>query len=237
MVTKNEASRYLTEALDWLDNQVDQIFVYDDDSDDETRDIASHYGVVCRRQPSVSTFLEHEGRFRTAALRTLETVVHPHDGDWIFVADADEFFVPNTDRLEDYLSQLQPHHQAVRTRIHSVWDIVDGELFHRVDGPWSTLNEPRLWKWREGLAFADTPMACRNEPVMVTMQPGLIYEPETGSAILHYGYASHADRARRHTRYTSELSYHGHSEPFIDSIMDPRVAWGSWTGEIPCGIK
>lgn len=237
MVTKDEGERYLEPALDWLTTQVDQVFVYDDDSTDNTREIAANYAVVARKQPSVPSFLEHEGRFRTAALRTLETVVQPSEGDWIFIADADEFFVPNTDSLGQLVDQCQPHHRAVRIRIHTVWNQGEGgELLHRVDGPWSTLYEPRLWKWQPNLAFADAAMACRNEPVFVTMNIGLQSMPHSGSAILHYGYASPADRAHRYTRYSS-LPDHGHSPVFIESIMDPRGEWETWAGEVPCGIR
>lgn len=237
MVTKNEADRYLEPALDWLDQQVDEIFVYDDDSTDATRDIAKNYGCVARRSQGHSSFLEHEGRFRTDALRSLESVMQPHADDWIFVADADEFYVPNMERLDDLVAQCQPHHEAVRIRIHTVWDQVNGELLHRVDGPWDTLYEPRLWKWRAGLSFADVPMACRNEPVFITMNYGLQSMPQNiGSAILHYGYASHADRARRFKRYTS-LPEHGHSPELIESIHDPRVVWGSWAGEVPVDVR
>lgn len=238
VVTKNEADRYLEPALDWLHKQVYEIFVYDDDSIDATRDIAKNYGCVVRRGPYRSSFLKHEGRFRTDALRSLETVMAPHDGDWIFVADADEFFVPNVERLKDLIAQCQPHHEAVRIRIHTVWEQVDGELHHRIDGPWSTLYEPRLWKWRPGLAFADVPMACRNEPVFITMNYGLQSMPQNvDSAILHYGYASHADRARRFKRYTSEVPAHGHAPELIESIHDPQVVWAPWPGEVPTDVR
>lgn len=238
MVTKNEADRYLEPALDWLDQQVDEIFVYDDESTDKTRDIANSYGLVCRRGQGRPPFLEHEGRFRTDALRSLETVMAPRDDDWIFVADADEFFVPNNDRLDDLIAGCQPHHEAVRIRIHTVWEQVDGELHHRIDGPWSTLYEPRLWKWRAGLAFADAPMACRNEPVFITMNFGLQAMPQdVGSAILHYGYASQRDRAHRYKRYTSEVPTHGHAPELIESIHDPQVVWTSWPGEVPADVR
>lgn len=237
MVTKNEEHRYLEQALDWLDNYVDQIFVYDDASTDRTREIAAGYGVVVPRQVTVPTFLDHEGRFRQGALRSLETVCQPTEDDWVFIADADEFFVAFPDDLDSLIEHTEPHHIAVRIRVHSVWTIEDGVLYHRVDGPWSTIYEPRLWKWRPHLSFADVPMGCRNEPVLVTMNPGLVSYPLTNSAILHYGYASPADRATRYRRYTSEVSAHGHSPTFIESITDARGQWESWAGEIPSDIR
>jgi glycosyltransferase involved in cell wall biosynthesis len=237
MVTKNEADRYLEPALDWLSQQVDQIFVYDDDSTDTTRDIAKNYGCVTRRGRGNPSFLEHEGRFRTNALRSLESVMHPHDGDWIFIADADEFFVPHYEDLHDLIARCQPHHEAVSINIHSVWDQTDGIIRLRYDGPWSTIVAPRLWKWRPHLSFADVPMGCRNEPVFFTQAWGL-WERElpTGSAILHYGYASPADRMRRYKRYTA-LADHGHSSEFIDSIVQEPDALGVWAGEVPCDIR
>jgi hypothetical protein len=163
----------------------------------------------------------------------------PRDGDWIFVADADEFYVPNPERLEDLIAGLQPHQEAVRIRVHSVWDQVDGVLRHRLDGPWDTIYAPRLWKWRPSLAFADVPMACRNEPVFFTMNWGLVADTAAnGSAILHYGYASPADRARRYKRYTS-LADHGHAPEFIESIVDGTERWVPrvWAGEVPCDVR
>jgi glycosyltransferase involved in cell wall biosynthesis len=241
MVTFNEEDRYLQEALAWLSAQVDGIFVYDDRSTDRTYEIARSFEKVeAWRRVRRPSFMEHEGQFRTAALRAMESIVTMDDLDWVFVADADEFFVPNTETLQDLVvgvERAMPHAHAIRLRIHSVWEENELGLQHRIDGPWQTLYEPRLWRWREGYAFADKAMACRNEPVMVTMQPGLIAEPPTGSAILHYGYASPRDRALRYKRYTSLGRNHGHNPVFIESIMDSRPVLVSWGGSRPAEIR
>ena len=238
MVTHNEADRYLQDALAWLTAQVNGVFVYDDQSTDDTLKVAQSFtplGVHTWKRTKPPSFLEHEGRFRTMALRAMEAKFCFTEDDWVFMADADEFFVPFGETLWDLVDMADPGNIAIRIRIHSVWEQRCKELWHRIDGPWDTLYEPRLWKWREGLAFADKPMACRNEPVMVTMQPGNIASIPTGSAILHYGYASQRDRMHRYKRYT-ELPDHGHSDAFIESIVDDRVNLMLWRGSRPADV-
>jgi glycosyltransferase involved in cell wall biosynthesis len=244
MVTRNEADRYLEEALVWLTNQVDGVLVYDDNSTDNTVAIAQSFafaGVkVWNRGPNVPTFMEHEGNFRTAALRVLEKIFYLTENDWVFVIDADEFYVPVKDETHGTLynlADLTPSNMLARCiRIHTVWGEHDGHLQYRVDGAWNTLFEPRLWRWREGGEFANAPMACRNEPTYVTQNAMQIYRgDDTMSAILHYGYANEKDRMVRHKRYTA-LADHGHHPPFIDSIVDHRVETRCWQWTKPADI-
>ena len=83
------------------------------------------------------------------------------------------------------------------------------------------------------LAFeaADTPM-------WVYDVKSLAFLAVNAAAILHYGYASPADRARRYKRYTS-LADHGHAPEFIESIVDGTERWVPrvWAGEVPCDVR
>jgi hypothetical protein len=236
MCTRNEAGRYLEEALTWLLAQVDSVLVYDDGSTDDTEKLVTSFHhpdlAFVSRGETTPTFMEHEGMFRTASLRVLEQYRRPDEGDWVFIADADEFYVPASHTLRE-LAAYATASLAVRIRIHTVWGYEDRHLVHRIDNAWSTLYEPRLWRWLPGGEFANKAMACRNEPTYITQNTHQIATPSgVESAILHFGYASAADREERYKRYSS-LADHGHHPPMIESIMDERVVTTPWAHTIP----
>lgn len=234
MVVKNEADRYLAQALSNATEYADDIFVYDDQSTDESFQVASEYAQVTVRPDHVPTFMEHEGRFRQAALDTMIEELRLQEGDWVHVLDADEFLVCENDvrTTIDELTETARHRRAraLRVRIPTVWGgtVSDGVLVDpvvRADRFWNTLKEPRIWQYYPGAKFLDKAMACRNEPTYVRKFP-MLDAPTLFN--LHYGYAATADRVVRYERYTN-LENHGHHPKFIESI-NAAAPVKRWTG-------
>ena len=234
MVVKNEADRYLAQALAHATEYADDIFVYDDQSTDNSYEIASEYATAIVRPDSVPTFLKHEGRFRQAALDMMIEELRLQGGDWIHVLDADEFLVCEDDvraTIDDLTESARRRQtRALRVRIPTVWGgtVVDGILTDpvvRTDKFWNTLMEPRIWQYYPGAKFLDKAMACRNEPTYVRKFP-MLDAPTLFN--FHYGYAVAPDRMTRYDRYTN-LENHGHHPKFIESI-NAAAPVKRWTG-------
>lgn len=237
MVAKNEADRFLHQAIANVAPHVAEVFVFDDQSSDGTPQVARDAGArVVVRGPEVPSFLEHEGKFRQAALDDMAAGCQMEEGDWVLILDSDEIMV-----CAHTLSQgLQAAtvlaesdgYMAVRIPIPTVWGDGSSETLTapqvRVDGFWGDLAEPRLWRWRPDALFLNKPMGCRNEPTYVWQNP--ILDAPSGLAIMHYGYAWPEDQKERFNRYMS-LRDHGHNPTFIASIRtNPKLrAWdGPW---------
>lgn len=236
MVVKNEANRYLEQALQHATTYANEVFVYDDQSTDKSAKIAEDYAVVAIRPSEVPSFLEHEGHFRQAALDTMVQKLGLVSGDWVHVLDADEFLMceaPIRETIEDLIRTAEKRSsKALRVRIPSIWGgaVIDGKLYDpviRTDEFWSTMAEPRIWQYQEGAHFLNKAMACRNEPTYVRKFP-MLDAPTLFN--LHYGYAVPMDRTERYERYTS-LDDHGQNPRFIESIhiAAPVEKWrGPW---------
>lgn len=238
MVTKNEAGRFLAPVIESILPTLDALMVFDDQSTDETVKIAQRLGgTVMVRGDHIPSFMEHEGRFRQAALDAASEVLMLQRGDWVLVIDADEFLTSKSDNVRYFISEaiaqaLEGQARAVRIPIWSVWggEMLDQHLMRpdvRMDGWWGQLREPRLWQWHPEARFSNKPMGCRNEPTYVWQHP--IVDSESLD-LLHYGYAFQADRDERYRRYTS-LKNHGHSDEFINSIRRRKMKVQAWDGK------
>lgn len=227
LVTHNEADRYLAACLDSIRSYADAIVVFDDRSTDDTPAICATAGAhVVTRPDDVPTFLEHEGRFRAAAWRTLAD--HAEPGDWVLAIDADEFLVPFTG---GHLAEL------IRYEIAGAHSLIDGLAVHkheifdpgppplvRLDGWWGQITAVRFARWDGRSEFINQRFACGAVPL--TVQSTIVVQ---NFSMLHYGYARQEDRVERHARYTGTP---GHDRSHIDSIITtPRGR--QWDGVHP----
>lgn len=238
MVMKNEADRYLRAVLEHMRPFLDQLFIFDDNSTDDSRMIATQYDtVICPRPADCPSWIEHEGKFRQSAWGTFEVVMQPHPGDWILSFDADEFLV----RIEDDFSDVRPTLDRVVENAKNVgdvgvvlpfpeiFDIANGIPMVRTDGLWDTIRGPRLFEYRTGGSWSDRSMGCGSEPTYVAEGPTSSHN--LGLNMLHFGYAKPEEHAARHERY-SELLEHGHSNKHVQSIIQ-KATLQEWDGPIP----
>lgn len=207
MVTKNEASRYLDECLSKLTEHVDKIHIYDDRSEDNTIEIAAHYGAtVDVRPPNSSSFLDHEGVFREQAWQRIPA----EEGDWILCLDADEFLTADP----------RPHMEDLPKSFHvrEVFDVQDDSLMVRVDGYWNQITATRLVPWTDDSGFLQRPMGCGSVPAIYMKGPVRVLE---SPQIVHYGYARPEDREAKFNRYKGLT---GHNPRHVASIVEqPRL--------------
>lgn len=233
---RDESSRYLDSCLSWMNEIVDQIFVYDDRSIDSSVGIAikNNCEVVVRPR-DVPSFMEHEGLFRQAAWDAFEQCMSPELGDWIVAFDSDEFLL--SDSNSDIRNSLnnsikyaeQNGNTAIMIHFSEVFKINLDKIFIRVDGFWPDINGPRIFAYKPGASWSNKSMGCGSQPEYVNR--GSISKKTFGLEMLHFGYALDDDKNIKYNRYTS-LYNHGHSNKHIESIITiPTLI--EWNGIVP----
>lgn len=236
IAVKDEADRYLADCLKHNISNFDDVFAWDDRSEDSTARICRLHGCTTVVRPEgVPSFLEHEGQFRFAGWKAFEEKMSPSEGDWILSFDADEFLVldkpgPVRLALEKAITRAQQRGQnGVILPFPEVFDVVNGVPQVRMDGLWGQVRGPRLFVYRGGAEWSDKPMGCGSEPTYVVKGP--LSKDNCGLTMLHYGYADKADQVAKHARYTS-LFDHGHNDRHVQSIISPPTLQ-RWTGQVP----
>jgi glycosyltransferase involved in cell wall biosynthesis len=223
-VTKNEAKNYLSEVLEVLSAAVDEIVVYDDDSSDETPDVARAYGCRVGKKPvGVPSFLIHEGEFRQAAWGYCGRALKLDRTDWVMVVDADELLLSCDGRTKERLHQLVKQagdSTGILIQAHECWGHDDdGTPLVRVDGEWGRIFNTRLCRFQPGGTFVNKKMGAGSGPTYVNDK---VYNDPNGVYLLHLGYSTLEGRINRSERYLS-LNDHGHSSAHVNSILAAPV--------------
>lgn len=216
MVTKDEADRHLARSLRSLSSVCDDTIVFDDQSDDDTVDMARTLGAcVGVRADDEPSFVQHEGQFRNVAWRYMEAVLKPQPGDWILSLDADEIIVA-PDQVVPRVAVIGAvaaakwGAEALTVRIHELWSLEPP--LERLDGYWGTITGTRLFRWSPGRTIADRPMGSGSVPLNCTKQPTDLF------SIAHLGYVRAEDREAKHARYVGRR---GHNAAHVESILRP----------------
>lgn len=217
---KNEADNWLDACLAWTENYLDDLFVYDDQSDDDSLGVALKYTPhVVRRADSEPSFLEHEGQFRQNAWNHMERSLEPEHGDWVLSFDADEFLVGGFDhkireRVVSLIEMAEDlKYDCVEIARPEVWQH-DTKLMVRVDRDWQGRSN-RFAFWKPGLKFKDKKIACGSLPAEYKKPMGMVHLV----SLMHFAYSTPETRQAHYDRYTA-MKNHGHSEKHIQSILE-----------------
>lgn len=237
-VVKNEQNRYFSKSLELASKIFDEVFVFDDSSEDGTVDLAWKYTHNVFLNDSES-FMEHEGKFRSNAWNACIDNLSLTEDDWIFVNDADEFislegidncnltddeaFIKIRSCLEEMISK---DCSSYKIHIPDVKKIVDEKIFVRTDGFWNMNYAPRFAKALK-LPFMNKKMGSFSIPEKFVVDS---CEPSDKVKLLHFGYVKEDDALERFNRY-SNLKNHGHNPNHIKSIMkNPSLKpWNGWS--------
>lgn len=234
-VGKNEEHRYLEPMLQAAAETFDELFFYDDQSTDNTTDIAAKYAsFVFIRPHNVPSFVEHEGQFREGAWHAFELFTNVNEGDWVFVIDCDEVLVAGETHLgvHEALRHVANITQvgAVNIGIPEVFGFEEQVPMVRVDGLWPTIFAPRLFRYKRGGHFAAQHFG-------VPAQPTYVLAGARGGTdfvyLMHYGYADPRDRMPKYQRYRGQA---GHSNAHVNSIMEPPEL-EPWTGSFDSRMR
>lgn len=228
MCVRNEAHRYLQSSLAWNAGFWDELFVFDDQSDDNTPHLASRFGHVVVRSDQEPSFLEHEAKFRAAGWAHFEKVMLPSEDDWIIALDADEFLMATSQRgLHELADQaLMNGRSSAAIHVPEAWE--DGDAVQvRMDGFWNENWNPRFCSWKPNSQFNDRPMGCGSTPSYAWENP---WRTIPNIEILHVGYMDRDERWERYQRYLAHPE--GHNPNHINSIIEtPMLA--TWSGATP----
>lgn len=225
LVCKNEEHRYLKAFLEWNSRWWDTLFVYDDQSEDNSFDIAMDYASAgAIRHEDVPPFSEHEGLFRQASWDIFEVAIQPEEEDWVFCIDADEFVTSHNPKKDlEWLTRRG--HDSVLIPIPEVWEIKDNTPLIRTDLYWAGNAGPRFFRYKPGGQFrTKRAMGCGTSPIYAEKNP---LEQEDVS-ILHFGYANAEDKEEKYARY---LGVAGHGRSHIHSIRSKRPVLEPWNGD------
>lgn len=224
-VGRNEADRYLAPMLRHMHDIVDGHFFYDDQSDDETVELATAAGCTVRtRADTVPSFVENEGAFREAAWNVFQAVMSPMVGDWVLVIDCDEVLVSSgMDERRTLEAAAMQGVDAVTLNIPEVFGFDgDGCPLIRTDGAWPTIHAPRYFGYKPGGTYFHGEFG-------VPAVPSYAQAARRGSAdtlsLMHYGYADGRDKAIKYERYSGHF---GHGHQHVQSIITKPelVRWG-----------
>lgn len=222
-MVRNEAKRYLPSALDAWGSFADEIVLLDDNSNDETRELAESRGICYFRWDGLPAWgNEVKPRKRLWQLATESRCDH------ILVLDAD--MVPAKNPKELIFNGVD----GVAFTLFDLWQC-DPPLY-RSDGMWRGHEVPRLWLVRNPRdssgSWSERGIHCGHFPYLKLDR---VVRAPREYALLHYGYATPDDRKEKSLRYHAEggqltMSEWTHAASILDADpnllpLDIEVTW------------
>lgn len=199
---KNE-SRWIKRVIESLMPLCDAgVFVMDDGSTDETRELCRQSGAEALPSPFQGELL-NEARDKNWLM---ERILNRANPDWILCIDGDEELVS----CDIPLIRKACESAAFDCYTLQVLYLWDSPNQWRVDGPYSDMKRHSLFRPRKGMEFKSLYQRAK-QPVHtglhVSNAPVWRIEPSrTGklpARLLHYGYLDRQDRIRKFEWYTS----------------------------------
>lgn len=220
MLVRNEASRYLRDVLDDLDQYVDAMLIVDDASTDETADVCASYGrarVIRRPEPSFGNEVALRAFCWTEAVRT--------GAEWILAVDADEIFEDRMKREVDAML-ARADVDGWTFRLYDFWGSRD---HYRDDRFWQAHRHPRPFLVRNTGArprWRDTPLHCGRLPLNA-VDPSRVAHSRI--RLKHLGWANAAEHQAKYEHYmrSDPQGAYGVLAQYA-SILDPHPRLKPW---------
>lgn len=217
-IVRNEAGKFLPEALSIWGEFSSRILVLDNDSEDNTREVAEAAGAEVLHAPGRMWGNESHFRkllFDEARART------PEDG-WIFILDAD--MVPTRDPTPLFETAAA----GLAFPLYDVWYVYsDGFVTYREDNFWQGHTHPRLWAVKNSPEFFVNPewpprgIHCGHFPINTAL-PSVLYAP-ADYGLLHFAYSTPELRVEKYKQYAETASLLSPIEKaHVASILEPN---------------
>ena len=193
LLAKNEADRYLTQAVRAAQLVCDTVLLLDDGSTDDTIALAEELGCQVRSR-------EAEGMWgkESAARAQLWSWGAEEAGDgWLFVLDADHELVAPTEAWRGMLETWQVNAWGI-----PLYDCWDDPQRHRADGHWQGYQVARPWLFRPSVCphptWSGRGLHSGHAPINYPYHMGVA---PSGVWLRHYGWMSATDREAKLARY------------------------------------
>ena len=212
-LVRNEAGRFLPSALAAWQDFADDVLILDDNSTDNTRELARSFGCIVHKRDSEPMW----GRESLARQQLFDLACqHTQPGDYVFVLDAD--MTPARNPRSMMLNQPG----AVAFRLFDMWS----PRMYRDDAYWNAHNHPRIWMFRRpersDWTWNDRGIHCGHLPSNFTIDRQSAVAP-WDMGILHFAYSDPELRAAKYAQYASQFHQLGpHEQRHAESIMDPN---------------
>jgi glycosyltransferase involved in cell wall biosynthesis len=193
MRIKNE-QRWIARVLDSMMPVCERVFILDDNSTDDTRQI-------CRQFPKVTLFESPFAGQSTQEVRDKNYLIGQVEaeipaGSWIVAIDGDEQIADGGCDVIRNLTENPSRADSFRFHVKYLWD---SESQWRVDGIYAEFYRPSMFRLQPGQRFESSAgggFHCGNVPVHGASQRVPVH-------LLHYGYLHRADRLRKFDWYNA----------------------------------
>ena len=220
-IVKDEAHRYWGSALRQWATFADYIIVIDDDSTDETKDMAEEAGCDVFTLFDNTDMWGNETPHRAALFAYAMGKADP--GDIVFWLDAD--MVPARDPSKFFDVKCDGYSFC----LYDLWGQDSSGLRYRSDNWWRGHENPRVWALRVPDDFDQTDVEWGTRGIHSGHIPGSWFTPEFQTMVLpkdmgllHYGYYTERDRQNRYDSYIGIRHKLSESEfKHATTIMDP----------------
>ena len=221
-IVKDEAHRYWGSALEKWATFADDIIVFDDDSTDETKEMAEDASCDVFTLFDNTDMWGNETPHRAALFAYAMGKSDP--GDIVFWLDAD--MVPARDPSKFFDVAVDGY----SFYLYDLWGQDSTGLRYRSDAWWRGHDFARVWALRvpDGFKSTDYPWGTRG--IHAGHIPESYFTPDFQSMVLpkdmgllHYGYYTGQDRIDRHDRYLGVRHKLTESElKHASTILDPE---------------
>jgi hypothetical protein len=197
MIMRNEASeeKYLKEVLTEAHKYSDKIVILDDNSTDDSIEVAEKLKCKVYTHEEEPLFMKQEHRLREHLWRNI-LPQEAEQGDFILALDCDEIMGEQfTHSKDQILSQ-----EDVGTYTVQIWEAWGNKNKIRVDGTWNPLGKhtPILTRFEPsvGYQFPKIGLHCGRIP-MNSVKPLI----PSGCSLLHLGWADSTKHQAKHDFY------------------------------------
>jgi glycosyltransferase involved in cell wall biosynthesis len=228
MRIKNE-QRWIARVLESMLPVCEQIFILDDHSEDETRDICRSYSQVTLFESPFEGL--NETRDKNWLIEKVERLAP--ESTWIVCIDGDEEIAPGSAEQIRWIADRQGATRGTfRFQVLYLWD---SEAQYRVDGIYAGFHRPSMFRLVPGQRFHSAfggGFHCGNVPESAGAT-------RTNVKLLHYGYLHREDRIRKWEFYNTHDPRNrteGYEDTFPERRTYPHIVQGD-VPEVPANVK
>lgn len=190
ILARNEAGRYLRDTIDSLHPLVDDILLLDDNSTDETPQLAKALGCQVRTRTGPLMW----GQESSARQELWQWGSEVCGDGWLYIADADHVTKADPEAWKALCTSW-----TVNAWAFPLYDLWDSPDTYRSDGYWQAHHHPRPWLFKPSAVhgtWSERGIHVGHAPV----GNWIVGYPE-GMAIHHLGWMKAEDRKVKHSRY------------------------------------